>query len=434
MTLARSALLAVLLSLTPALGASDWTKYVSDDGGFSLHYPAGWSAEESDSGLVVQSEETSEVVLLLTFESEGRDSARACAEAACEVFTQQDWAIEPLAWQPDDGDANPVTLHFSAAIEGTDLLGDALVTLEEANVLWLSYMAPSEAYDRARATSVLQGIASSLEEGRGSKPPTVRLRGGRADELARAFVFVLEFALGDPLSADEEKQVIESLLESWDGQPDEALEAFAPYPDLVRAILSGDRDSLEELQRDLGETTRQWLDESDPNDPVVALVRAHQEAADEELVGGDEPLTRREATAYAEMTAYSLLLRESPLAMPEEADPELVGVLEQGLADAWPGLTSEERRQVAAAPAVWMCLRSVAERGSPEERAQARELVMGAGAAAEEEGQPIETPDEGDARTIAENMVRHQVMLNINQMTFNQYMWSHGLHQTMRGW
>ncbi len=433
MMLARTGLLALLLTLTPALGAGDWAKFVADDGSFSLHYPAGWSAERSDSGLVIHSDETSEVFFLLTFEPEGRDAARACAVAACEVFGQQDWIIEPLAWQPEEEDANPVTFHFSAAIQGADLLGDALVTLDGASVLWLSYMAPADSYNGARSASVLQGVGSSLADGRGSAPPTTRLRGGRADELARAFVFVLEFALGDPLSSDEEEQVIASLLEGWEDQTDEDLEAYAPYPGLVRAILSADQDSLKQLQTDLSETTKEWLDESDPNDPVVRIVREHQEAADEQLVGGEEPLTRREATAYAEMTAYSLTLRESPLALPDETDPDLVSVLERGLADAWAGLTSEEREQVAAAPVVWMCLRSAVQSGSPEERAQARELVMGAATAAEGEGQPTDAPTDADGRTVAENMLRHQVMLDINQMTFNHYMWAHGLHQTMLG-
>ncbi len=423
------ALAASACLLAHAQAASDWAEYVSADGGFSLHYPAGWNVEESDGGLVMQSPEGDEVALMLTATNVGEATARECAQAICEVLAQQDWRLSPSDWQPAEAEAAIVAFGLAGGIAGAEARGTGLVVVEDDAALWLSYSTTAESYDAARAASIVQGVYRSLADGNGSEPPEVRLRGGKADEVARAFVFVLEFSLGDPLSAAEEEQVISALLEGW-RDDDDAIEAYAGYGDVVQTILHADQDALRSLQEDLAAETVAWMEEADPNDPIVQMVRRHREAAQEILVEAPVTLTRQQAGAYAELSAYSLLLQEAPLAGADEVDPQAVAGLVEGVAAAWPELTEAEREQVGSAPAVWMCLRSVLEHGAPEEQAQARGMVASiAGGCASQGGEA----DPDASRSMAENMVRHQVMLNINQMTFNHYMWTHGFHSTLYG-
>lgn len=422
--------LALILSLAiaPSWAASEWTRYIAPDEGFSLHYPTGWMAEPSDGALVLRSEETSEVVLLLVLPSSTGETARGCAEVAIAALGEQGWQLEPRGWRPEEPDANPVALHFGGRVGGGAVEGDCLTQLEDDGVLWLGYLRPEADYEEPRAFSILQGIAGSLTEGGDSQPPRVRIRGGRADGLARAFVFVLEFALGEPLAAEEEGAVIDALLEGAD------LDALAAYPELVRAILGADRERLVGLQEELATATREWLEESDPADPCVRLVREHLESAGRSAAEGDPPLTARQADAYAEMVTYGAALGASPLALPEEIEAEARDALREALVEAWPGLSAEERAQVAEAPAVWTCLRSVLEHGNAEQQAQARAALAGLGAEQSEAGAVEEgTPNAGGDSAV-DRMLRSQVMLNLNQMTFDHYMWSRGLAQTPFGW
>ncbi|NLJ25377.1 MAG: hypothetical protein GX354_08195 [Firmicutes bacterium] len=120
--------------------------------------------------------------------------------------------------------------------------------------------------------------------------------------------------------------------------------------------------------------------DSDPNDPIVKMIKIHMLEADRRLVDGQPPLTEAVATAYGELLAYAELLGRDG-----SATPKMI-----------------EHRESA---------RNMIVKLAPEEMQQSS----------------LDT----DSTVMA--MVRHQKVLQIQQQTFNHYMWCMGYHKTIYG-
>ncbi len=252
--------------------------------------------------------------------------------------------------------------------------------------------------------------------------------GGRVDaeldRVRRSFLFVLEFALGAPFTAGQEKLILDPFGPGWwRGKSAEEKKTFGQYPQVVAWIFRAPQKELEEMRRSLEEATRQWLEESPASDPVVAMVRARLAERGRQVAGGEPPLTEMAAAAFAEMYAYSRLLRRDGAALPGQVAAADVAAARGQLLRAWPRFSAAEKAQAATAPGLWLVLRALIAHGEASQRRSALERIASLTAA---EAAPGRDRAAGKGDDAVGNMIKHNVMLNIQQQTFNQYMWSWG--------
>lgn len=227
------------------------------------------------------------------------------------------------------------------------------------------------------------------------------------------------------------------LRRGWESRPAEDLKKYDAYPKVVEAIIhASDQKAVEDLRVQLENSTREWLQSSDKSDPVVSLVAGVLKEKGKALVPGDPPLTVMAAAAYGEMYAYSELLARIPNATPDQISPSAVSEIRSRLLKAWGGFTAEERGQVASAPGLWVALRSVLRYGSPADQSQVRARLVKIAAPAESSGEPAAEAPSGVSQSSAKtdyvgNLIKHQVMMNLQQMTFSHYMYCHGFRSSI---
>lgn len=255
---------------------------------------------------------------------------------------------------------------------------------------------------------------------------------GRIESNARAFLFVLEFALGAPLTGGQEETILAELLEGWKTRSGQELRKYEAYPKIVEVIVKAiDPKALEDLRQELEKTIREWLAESGPSDPAVAIVSAQLRAKGKVLIPGNPPLTVMAAAAYSEMVAYSELLQKIPNALPDRISPAVVAEIKSQLLKAWNGFTAGERGQVASTPGFWVALRSVLLYGNPADQAQIRAALVKIAAPVEQARKPAsatsskERRGSGQINPVGEG-IKHTALLNIKQMVFSNYMYSRG--------
>jgi hypothetical protein len=247
--------------------------------------------------------------------------------------------------------------------------------------------------------------------------------GQKADAIDRnshAFLFVLEFALGAPFTINQEKTILEELRSGWKKQTEEELKKFDSYPLIAGLIIRAGQKELDEIRLELEKTVRDWLSGEDQSDPAVAAIRSQLDEKSKALIPGSVPLTVRAATAYSEMYAFSELLGKSPEAQPDQISAGQVTEIRRQLIDAWKGFSEEQRKQVAKTPGLWISLRALLQHGTPEEQARVRGQIQKISAPAE--AQPGGTDDLSKRAVM--NMSKHMVLMEIQKMTFDQYIYS----------
>ena len=258
----------------------------------------------------------------------------------------------------------------------------------------------------------------------------------RVDRNVRAFMFTLEFALGAPFTGAQEEIIMDELRKGWAARSEAELRKFDSYPKLAEAIIkASDAGALEDVRRQLEKTIRDWLAGSHAEDPAVAAIRSKLDEKGKILIAGTPPLTAMAADAYSEMYAYSELLAQTPDARPDQVPAGRTAEIKARLVEAWPGLGAEARGQVASTPVLWVSLRSVLSFGSQADQANIRAEIGKIAAPASGEAGAADAPPATANRAVAGSeaagsLVKHQVLMNIQAMTFKQYLYCHGFKST----
>ena len=144
----------------------------------------------------------------------------------------------------------------------------------------------------------------------------------------------------------EEEVVLAELERYWSGRSESELAVYDEYHEIVSIVMKiGDRQQLADVQRLLGNTVRQWLLGSDPNDPVVQVICRYMLEPDRVLAPGPPAMTEVAATAYGELIAYARLLAEDPAAVPGDIDPDEVAEIVALLVRDWALFTDAVREQ-----------------------------------------------------------------------------------------
>jgi hypothetical protein len=417
------ALAATLASAGPQV----WKKHVVA-GSWSFHYPAGWKVKEQESTLELSSPSGQEQLLILALPFDRRRNAQEMGMQMVALLRPSMPDLEATGVQESGPGSASFQCTYTEA--GKRFRSEVLVVKEDAAAHWFSYSAPAAGYDQPHGLELLKGLIGSIAPGNASQPP--KPTGTVPQDLernARAFLFVLEFTLGAPLSHVQERLILDELLAGWRRESPEALQKYDLYPRVVTAILGGKQHELEQLRAKLEVSTREWLEESDPSDQVVKVVKTQLEAKSRILSSGNPPLTEMAATAYSEMTAYASLLADDRKADLASLQPARIEAQRQRLRNSWSTLAASDREDVLSTPGLWITFRTLLQYGSAEERARTLAQLVRLNPAA---GVPAAGALVSPPRPLG--MIEHTVLMNVNQMTFNSYLWSRGFKSTRMGY
>ncbi|RPJ55479.1 MAG: hypothetical protein EHM23_26095 [Acidobacteria bacterium] len=434
-------LILVVFLIFDVAAAQGWQKFVSRDRSFSFHYPRGWKASETDSAVEITNQTTNEVLLVVAIPFDAAKTPRQLAEAMVEIFRTGMPDIRASEWKstPETRESG---VHFRVKYteEGRKYDSNVMVVKGDGQALWFSFSAPLTGYDPQRAVELLEKVVSSMAEGSASLPPEspATPAPGRApakaeistEKNAKAFLFVLEFALGAPLTVSQERVILTELQDGWKKESPEELRKYDQYPKLVPVILKLGQAQLEGVRGELEGAVRQWINDYRGKSESVNIIEAELKRRGRVLIAGEPPLTEMAASAYSEITAYSELLQANPEADPEDIDESTVSEIRRQLKQQWSAFSKADRELIGTTPGLWICQRTLLGHGSAPERDRTRAQIKRLSAA---RGQAsgsgtLSAKDRETSRALANKMIEHNVLMNIQQQTFNTYMWSRGFN------
>ncbi|HHT90253.1 MAG TPA: hypothetical protein GXZ68_04685 [Firmicutes bacterium] len=427
--------LIVLLACSAFCAASSedavrWRTYVTADGYVSFDYPDGWVVQENESGFMIYDQESYEQLWLVILGFERTWTALEHAEYFIALIQEETPEMQGTNWESDQsGDMVLIDLQHGTGQKSAQ--GYALVVKdnEYEQTLWFHYLANRDMFNEDRALSILGGFANSLASSLSTAAPAGA--DAKMERIARnvdGFLFVLEFALGSPLTLAEETLIGAELKGVLMDYSDDELLQFDDFPLFVEFLMTlNDPEDLAEMKVSLQEVMWEWVEESDPDDPIVNLVREAMLEADRVLVPGGTALTEVAAMAYAELFVFAEHLGNDGAADLRAIPERRVQEIKEQLVEAWPAFSQEEKEQVLEFPAVWTTLRRALSLGDEEDREHALRLIR---SAIPQENRSASSNDESYDPI---KWINYQTTLQIQNQTFNHYMWSVGYNKTIYG-
>ena len=427
----------LILGTISADSESLWSKYTADDESFSFHYPSGWKVSSNDSIVVAENSTTDEQLVMAMIPFDQSKSTQDLANGFLVMLKNDNPNISASNWrsQPESADIQ-VIFDLADNNNGKEYSGIGIVIKSDQQAIWFSYFAPASGYFQVRGSNILQGFIGSLTSGSASKAPSIDYSVKTAEKIdrnANAFMFVLEFALGAPFTQSQEDVILYELKDGWRCMSEEELQKYDQYPTLVQTILKMEQTDLEKLRSDLEKSIREWLDETDQSDRAVKIINNQLKSRGQVVIDEEPPLTDMSLTAYSEIIAYSRLLQQNPIAKPEQISQESVNEIKQQVIKVWESFSITDRQDIATAPGLWICLRVQLQNGSQAEQDKIRTNLKKLEAVTRN----ISTSNSTDPKTNGNtgsgteepiSMAAHWCMMQMQQQTFNTYMWSRGFN------
>jgi hypothetical protein len=184
---------------------------------------------------------------------------------------------------------------------------------------------------------------------------------------------------------------------------------------------------LDILRTELEKALKEWLDESDKSDQAVALISKILKSRGKVVIKGDPPLTAMSLTAYSEIIAYSRLLQDDPKAKPDQITAKAVNEIKKQVKEVWSTYSEADKNDIATSPGLWVCLRVQLKYGSKETQDSIRDNLIKLEATTRNIGTDTGNSTENETNPPM-SMTAHWCMMQVQQMTFNTYMWSRGFN------
>ncbi len=413
--------LLLMLGIQTADGASLWTKHVAADKSYSFHYPSGWKVLSHDSVTGAENTKTGEQLIMAMLPFDQLLSPQDLANEFLGMLQDGNPGISASNWRSSAETAeSQVLFDLTGKSSGKEYSGLGFVVKTDQQAIWFSYLAPESDYYQIRGFNILQGFISSMDSGSASKAPDIDYTAdveSRIDSNARAFLFLLEFALGAPFIQSQEAIILEEIKDSWRYLPEEELKKYDEYPALVKAVFKMKQKDLEKLRKELETAIREWLNETDQSDPAVKIINKNLKSRGKIVIKGEPPLTEMSLTAYSEIIAYSRLLQKDPEAKPDQISQKSVKEIKKQVKKVWKSFSEKDKQDIATAPGLWVCLRAQLEYGKKEDR----DIICDSLKKLEAVTRDIETKK-------PMSNTAHWCLMQMKQQTFNTYMWSRGFN------
>lgn len=422
----------ILFANVPGNADGLWTKYVAADGSYSFHYPTGWQVKTYESMVAVENARTDEELLMTMIPFDPRKTPADLAAGFIAMLRSGSPNLRAANWrtEPKTKDSQ-VIFDIMDNNNGKQYNGLGIVIKSEQQATWFSYAGPAAGYSQTRGSTLLQGFMGSLASGSASKMPAVDYNldfSTRINRNADAFMFVLEFALGAPLTKFQEDLILDELKNGWRTLSEAELQKYDQYPSLVQSILKMGQKDLETLRAALDKSIREWLNEAAPSDKAVRVIRDQLQKRGRTVIAGEPPLTEMSLTAYSEIIAFSRLLRNNSQAMPEHIAQSSVQEIKRDVVNVWRSFPKNDQQAIATTPGLWICMRVLLRNGSQAEQDKIRTLIKKLDTATRDIGTApaIQPGKSGTNRPM--DMTSHWCLMQMQQQTFNTYMWSRGFN------
>lgn len=414
--------------------AVSWAEYTDDHTGVSFRYPGGWNVDVGDSAIAVENTGTEEQLLMVMIPFDEAKSPLELASDFIEMLRVNNSNVNASNWRTDpQTEDRQVVFVLTDELYGDRHSGTGIVIKDSEQAVWFSYLAPDRIYSYDYGIALLEGFMGSLLSGSGTgsvTEPGSKNQGtevnsesaARIDKNAKGFIFVLEFALGAPLTNEQEQVILNELKSSWNTLSKDELSAYDQYPLYADAILILGQADLDALRSELESAIAGWLEEAPSSDRTANIIRSQLNARRKIVIDGDPPLTEMSLTAYSEMIAYSLLLRKNYEALPEQISGNSVNNIKELVRESWDSFSYEEKEQIASSPGIWFCMRALVSRGSEKDQEEIRNNLIRLTPL----NQNADDSDTAAAEEVAFNLVRHDTAMKTFRMTFNHYMFCQG--------
>ncbi|NLO09696.1 MAG: hypothetical protein GX129_07455 [Clostridiales bacterium] len=418
-------------NVTHADAAKIWTKYVAKDKSYSFHYPSGWKVTANDSMIGIENAKSNEELIMAILPYEKQKTSKQLASSFITLIKDANPNLKASNWRSlSDSMGDHVVFDLSDKIGTKKHLGLGLVIKDMGQAMWFSYFSPEADYYQIRAYSIMEGFISSMATGTTSVAPKIDYTidvAANIDKNAKGFMFVLEFALGAPLTKSQEDAIIKELKSGWRHLSKEELQVYDEYPILVKSIMKAKQKDMEKLRSSLEEVIKEWLDETDQKDPAVKIIKSSLDKRGKVVIKGSPPLTEMSLQAYSEIIAYSKLLQKDSSSSPDKITKKSVDSVKKQVKEVWKNLSKEDREDIATTPGLWVCIRSQYRFGTKDQKKEIRDSVK-------KIEQAKEAPKADSSKTTKDepmSMAAHWSMMQIQKMTFNSYMWSRGYNYSI---
>ena len=124
--------------------------------------------------------------------------------------------------------------------------------------------------------------------------------------------------------------------------------------------------------------------------------------------------------------------------MPDQISQDSVNEIKKQVKDSWKTFTTKEKEQIATTPGLWVCLRTLVNSGSTKEQDTVRSNLIKLTPEKPtikdkkyEEAGSIKEDETSETENKPMSMIAHNTLMNIQQMTFNTYMWSRGFNYSI---
>lgn len=416
-------------NVTYADAAKIWSKHVAKDKSYSFHYPSGWKVTTNDSVIVIENSKTGEQLMMVMLPFEQQKTPKQLASSFIKMIKSDNPNLKASYWRSlTDSMGDHVVFDLSDKIKTKKQLGLGLVTKEMQQAIWFSYFAPEADYYQIRAYNILDGFINSIATGSTSIAPKIDYTvdvAANIDKDAKAFMFVLEFALGAPLTKSQEDTILKEIKKGWRHLTEEELKAKDQYPAYVKLIMKVKQKDLDELRNSLEEGISEWLKETDQTDPAVKIINSTLKKRGKVVIKGEPPLTEMSLQAYSEIIAYSRLLQKDSKASPDKISKKSVDSVKKEVKEVWKNFSKEDKENIATVPGLWVCLRSQYRYGTKDDKKLIRDSIK------KLEEAKVETKVDkgtgtGSGKTL--DMTSHWVLMEMQKTTFNTYMRSRGFN------
>lgn len=410
------------------------------DGNFSFHYPHGWKVDANESVVLIENAKTNEQLIMAMIPYDKAKNPTDLAKNFIILLKDNNPKIEASNYQINPNTSNSqIVFDLTDKINEKQYKGTGIVIKDNKQAFWFSYMTTASTYSRDRGLGLLQGFIESIATGSSSKNPNVIYDRNvivKINSNAKGFMFILEFALGAPLTASQERIILDELKSGWRFYTANELSKYDQYPLLAKKILTMDQKSLNELGIELEKSIMEWLEESPDTDESVKIIKEQLKTRGKEVITDKPSLTEMSLTAYSEIITYSKLLKQNPKAIPEQISQDSVNEIKIQVKDSWKTFTTKEKEQIATSPGLWICLRTLMNDGSTKEKEKIRENLIKLTPdtnTIKDDKKYEETQNTKNTETQDKpmSMISHNVLMNMQQMTFNSYMWSRGFNYSI---
>lgn len=410
-----------------AQAANIWTKHVAADKSYSFHYPTGWKITTDESAITIENSKTNEQLMMVMLPYEDDKSPKQLASSFIKMIASENPNLKASNWRGlSDSEDELIVFDLLDKIKTKNYLGLGLVSKQMGQAVWISYFAPKADYYGIRGFNIIEGFINSMAFGTTSVAPTTDYTvdvAANIDANAKAFMFVLEFALGAPLTQSQENTILKSLKDGWRHLTAEELAIYDKYPDLVKVIMKVKQKDLEKLRKELEDGINEWLEETDQTDPSVKIISSTLKNRGKVVIKGKPPLTEMSLQAYSEIIAYSKLLQKDSKASPDKITKKSVDEIKKQVKETWKNLSNEDKEDIATAPGLWVCLRSLYRFGTKEQQKEIRDSIK--------KIQEVSVEKKTTTSKAPMSMTAHWSMMQIQKMTFNSYMWSRGFNYSI---